>query len=553
MKNKIILLMLLSIITAFAYQESYEVLAHFEEIDVIFDECVPFDYNVETGDIGDGINEKWYSILPTNETNQTQHFYNTNSLSTQTIKYYVNELEYDNTSSSNLENLWDWSTAFSNPHNDVNFPDIEEIPVSTIIDEVKTGFINSMKKWNNIHIYSINSDSTVTKRKLINIVEGTSEDWNIIVSPMNTIKKGRQNNATTLHIIEDGANDYIFTKNHYNHFHMNKYSVVVNALSMYVEGTDRTGAHEFGHVLGLADIDSVENSNASDYHHEELIMGYSKITPDPYDTPSQRQTNITYKDIAGAMITMGFHTASDHKWMFSPTDYGGYKLICSICNGVKYAPSYPSGSIEYLSCDENHSISSGNMMPVASYENKDYIKCKKCRYVASFENRQQQNYSYVNNNSTTHTVTNNIQGLYYTFVEEHNYTCSKISSSRHEYRCVGCNYSYQGNHGNYSYSVSNKSEKHLKRCGGCNYIIEEPHAVSLEDYMDGNNTVTCSGCNRTFDKNSGQFLINNINELQRTENGSYILPNGIIILVEEDIQAYLDGTLIFRDGNSEIM
>ena len=48
MKNKIILLMLLSIITAFAYQESYEVLAHFEEIDVIFDECVPFDYNVET-------------------------------------------------------------------------------------------------------------------------------------------------------------------------------------------------------------------------------------------------------------------------------------------------------------------------------------------------------------------------------------------------------------------------------------------------------------------------------------------------------------------------
>ena len=58
MRNKIILLMLLSIITAFSYQESYEVLAHFEEIDVTFDACVPLDY--EHGN--DGINEKWYNI-----------------------------------------------------------------------------------------------------------------------------------------------------------------------------------------------------------------------------------------------------------------------------------------------------------------------------------------------------------------------------------------------------------------------------------------------------------------------------------------------------------
>jgi len=33
----------------------------------------------------------------------------------------------------------------------------------------------------------------------------------------------------------------------------------------------------------------------------------------------------------------------------------------------------------------------------------------------------------------------------------------------------------------------------------------------------------------------------------------FAIINGIIILVEEDIQAYLEGTLIFRDGNSEIM
>ncbi len=30
-------------------------------------------------------------------------------------------------------------------------------------------------------------------------------------------------------------------------------------------------------------------------------------------------------------------------------------------------------------------------------------------------------------------------------------------------------------------------------------------------------------------------------------NGSYILPNGIIVLVDEDIEAYFNGTLVFYD------
>ena len=30
-------------------------------------------------------------------------------------------------------------------------------------------------------------------------------------------------------------------------------------------------------------------------------------------------------------------------------------------------------------------------------------------------------------------------------------------------------------------------------------------------------------------------------------NGSYILPNGIIVLVDEDIEAYENGTLVFYD------
>lgn len=32
-----------------------------------------------------------------------------------------------------------------------------------------------------------------------------------------------------------------------------------------------------------------------------------------------------------------------------------------------------------------------------------------------------------------------------------------------------------------------------------------------------------------------------------TKNGSFILPNGIAILVDVDLQSYLDGTLLFNN------
>ena len=44
-----------------------------------------------------------------------------------------------------------------------------------------------------------------------------------------------------------------------------------------------------------------------------------------------------------------------------------------------------------------------------------------------------------------------------------------------------------------------------------------------------------------------------MNGLLRTENGSFILPDGVIVLVNEDIEAYFAGTLEFYypDDNLE--
>lgn len=42
-----------------------------------------------------------------------------------------------------------------------------------------------------------------------------------------------------------------------------------------------------------------------------------------------------------------------------------------------------------------------------------------------------------------------------------------------------------------------------------------------------------------------------VNDLPHTDAGSYILPNGVIVLAPEDMEAYMNGTLVFRVGETE--
>lgn len=49
----------------------------------------------------------------------------------------------------------------------------------------------------------------------------------------------------------------------------------------------------------------------------------------------------------------------------------------------------------------------------------------------------------------------------------------------------------------------------------------------------------------------GVYEKDSIDELPHTENGSYILPNGVIVLADEDIEAYMNGTLTFHVGETE--
>ena len=101
----------------------------------------------------------------------------------------------------------------------------------------------------------------------------------------------------------------------------------------------------------------------------------------------------------------------------------------------------------------------------------------------------------------------------------------------------------------FSYSW-NSYTMHQKRCL-CGYATTEPHVVSSNPIYDSDGYTTCLLCGGKV----SNYLDNcSINQLPHTENGSYVTPSGIIVLVDEDIEAYLSGELIFLapEGETEI-
>ncbi len=92
------------------------------------------------------------------------------------------------------------------------------------------------------------------------------------------------------------------------------------------------------------------------------------------------------------------------------------------------------------------------------------------------------------------------------------------------------------------------SERHIKNCScGLTSGSAELHYVTKEIYDRNPSSVICLGCLKKLDlsKDFVSIIRSKLKTKKITENGSYTLPNGIVVLVEEDIEAYKEGTLIF--------
>lgn len=506
-------------------------MAHSTQLNIDYDDCVPVPYLNPTN-IGDGENEKWYENIKTWESGDIiyqicYHLPHT-SYGVSEIKYYVSETDIGNPDFS-------WTTNLT----------------STRASYVRNALIDSINKWNNVYFYKRVNNSVIDKKKIINITEGSSSNYNLRISPVYEIPAPPDYppyaTAGALDWTSGNAH-WINSLNGIDHYHVDKWDIKFNLfyhnpsestfnldVSNFV--LSRTGAHELGHVLGLWDIDECESaSSGTNNHHEELLMGYS------YGNTLTRQSEITYKDLVGAAITRGYHSDNDHQWIYdaSSSTSGNYKLICSICNGVKYVTSLNNYTyVNYKFCLDNHSLSSNNMFAVASYNNQDYYKCKYCRYVAPFTDLVNQNYTRNFYNNTQHTVVNNVSGLGYLFYENHS-----LNSNNDCTLCGGHVHTHQ--YTDYYEYYSNAKHKAYCECG--EYVLRS-HAVDSSSiyYSNGHQYGTCVGCGYIIDLGTGGGIIGPLeNGMMVSDNGSYILPNGIIVLVEDDIDTYLEGTLVFH-------
>ena len=99
----------------------------------------------------------------------------------------------------------------------------------------------------------------------------------------------------------------------------------------------------------------------------------------------------------------------------------------------------------------------------------------------------------------------------------------------------------------YDYWVYVNDTTHIKECGcGAISTTTATHAFTTPDRFG---KMTCVGCGYTkiFGSDFGNIIMS---ITKASANGSYILPDGTIMLVEEDVEAYLNGTLVFYDkGN----
>ena len=93
------------------------------------------------------------------------------------------------------------------------------------------------------------------------------------------------------------------------------------------------------------------------------------------------------------------------------------------------------------------------------------------------------------------------------------------------------------------------STTHIRECGcGARGTKTASHAfMPLEGSLL--DRVVCIGCGYTknIGSDSGQIIMS-ITKV--SANGSHILSDGTIMLVEEDVEAYLNGTLVFYDKDN---
>lgn len=98
-----------------------------------------------------------------------------------------------------------------------------------------------------------------------------------------------------------------------------------------------------------------------------------------------------------------------------------------------------------------------------------------------------------------------------------------------------------------------KSYTHHFSCCRCGAKTENGHAVSSNAFAGGKRYANCLFCGGLAERGFVQIDALSAEVQYVTNNGSFILPNGVIVLADEDIETYLHGNLEFYKKDNALL
>ena len=99
----------------------------------------------------------------------------------------------------------------------------------------------------------------------------------------------------------------------------------------------------------------------------------------------------------------------------------------------------------------------------------------------------------------------------------------------------------------YDFWENYSASKHIECCA-CGSVGTTKDFHVIRSAVTAGNKANCMYCGAFINLDDTIVQVPGLLNIQKvTINGSYILPNGIIVLVDEDIEAYENGTLVFYD------
>lgn len=285
---------------------------------------------------------------------------------------------------------------------------------------------------------------------------------------------------------------------------------------------------------------SSANANDWDYH----FMRFDSKTDAWYHKPG-----------ASAILKYKYTPSNTRNWSLEYSQYGTERLD----NRITYTSTIYFIRYEKIQLDTTTGISSITKTISAGKDTMVKMYCQVAlngHLVISGNGKSVKATIYDSemNNVATYTGLNITadfsfeQGTYYVQLQ---FTGSgdsgTITATTYNHRvhyCTYCN-QYVGPH-TYNDSFTWKNDRqHLARCS-CGLTQMKGHAVRAGSFVGGYATcIQCGGRASVGIVDPGPF---SNTTLPCSANGSYILPNGVIVLVEADIAAFLQGTLVFTQG-----